>query len=290
VSAARGARPLRGGSAARTAAVAHDAEPAARTAAVARKAEPACESLAAHALRPLPREFFERQVLLVARDLLGRLIVRRVGRALLVARIVEVEAYGGLATDPSAHSFRGETPRCRVMFGPAGHAYVYSTHQGRCCLNVSAVGDARGQAVLLRAAEPLHGEPSMRAARLTGLADGPTRTRLLAGRASHELLSGPARLCTALSVDRALNGLDLCAPDGPLWLAGAEPDATLLGVPAAARVAWTPRVGLNPKSAAFGWHWRALLAGSRAVSAPRGTAAATAQPAPRSLRHVRHPR
>ncbi len=250
-------------------------------------------SPAAHALRPLPREFFERQVLVVARDLLGRLIVRRVGRTLLVARIVEVEAYGGLGTDPSAHSFRGETPRCRVMFGPAGHAYVYSTHQGRCCLNVSAVGDARGQAVLLRAAEPLHGEQAMRAARLAGLADGPTRTRLLAGRAPHELLSGPARLCTALGVDRRLDGADLCRDDGPLWIAdalsGADSGAADGFGPgadpgAAVRAVWTPRVGLNPKSASFGWHWRSFLADSRAVSAPRGLSAATRRPAPAAIR------
>jgi DNA-3-methyladenine glycosylase len=226
------------------------------------------------ALRPLPRAFFERDALVVARELLGRLLVRRAGDGLLVARIVEVEAYGGLGCDPSAHSFRGETPRCRVMFGPAAHAYVYSTHQGRCCLNVSAAGDARGQAVLLRAAEPLLGEEAMRAARLARLPAGPTRERLLRGGASHELLSGPARLCAALGIDRALNGIDLCAPRGPLWLADAEP---------AARVAWTPRVGLNPKSASFAWCWRAVARGSRAVSAPRGLHAASAQPSPRRV-------
>jgi len=222
--------------------------------------------------RPLPRAFFERDVLTVARELLGQLLVRRAGPALLVARIVEVEAYGGLDCDPSAHSFRGPTPRCAVMFGPAGHAYVYSTHQGRCCLNVSAVGDARGQAVLLRAADPLRGQEAMAVARLAGLAQGPTRTRLLAGGAPHELLSGPARLCAALGVDRALNGADLCDASGPLWLARGA---------AVAHTAWTARVGLNPKSASFGWRWRAIAAGSRAVSAPRGQADATPQPEPR---------
>jgi DNA-3-methyladenine glycosylase len=229
-------------------------------------------AIASSELAPLPRAFFEREVLVVARELLGRLIVRRAGGEVLVARIVEVEAYGGQDCDPSAHSFRGQTPRCAVMFGPAGIAYVYTTHQGRCCLNVSAVGDARGKAVLLRAAEPLSGLEAMCAARLDGLADGPTRTRLLAGRAPHELLSGPARLCTALHIDRALNGVDLCNAGGELWLADGEP---------ASRVAWTARVGLNPKSASFGWHWRAVAADSRAVSAPRNVDAAARGPTPR---------
>ena len=228
--------------------------------------------------RPLPRAFFEREVLEVARELLGQLVVRRAGRALLVARLVEVEAYGGEGVDASAHSFRGCTPRCRVMFGPAGHAYVYSTHQGRCCLNVSVGGDRCGKAVLLRAAEVMEGEPQARAARIAASLEGPTRTRLAEGGRVHELLSGPARLCTALGIDRALDGTDLCDDEAPLWLALGEP---------AARVLWTPRVGLNPKSAAFGWSWRAIDASSRAVSARRGGGAA--RPNPRRCPRPRRP-
>lgn len=220
--------------------------------------------------RPLPRGFFEREVLDVARALVGQLVVRRAGRALLVARLVEVEAYGGEGVDASAHSFRGETPRCRVMFGPAGHAYVYSTHQGRCCLNVSVAGDGTGKAVLLRAAEVITGEPRLRAARIAAAPVGPTRTRLAEGGREHELLAGPARMCTAMGIDRALDGTDLTDPDGPLWLARGE---------AAAHVRWTPRIGLNPKSAAFAWSWRAMDAGSRAVSGRRGGGAARPSPA-----------
>jgi len=224
--------------------------------------------------RPLPRAFFQRELLDLARDLVGCRLVRRAGRTLLVARLVEVEAYGGHATDPSAHSFRGPTPRCTVMFGPAGHAYVYATHQGRCCLNVTAVGDRAGKAVLLRAAEPLRGEAALRAARLAATPPGPTHARLAAGGRPHELLSGPARLCAALRVDRALDGADLCDGDGPLYLA--EPDGA-----AAPRVLWTARVGLNPASASCAWAWRALDAGSRAVSTPRAGAGAAGRPAPR---------
>jgi len=222
--------------------------------------------------RALPRAFFERELLVVARALLGCLLVRRSAGQLLVARLVEVEAYGGRHSDPSAHSFRGPTPRCAVMFGPAGRAYVYSTHQGRCCLNVSAVGDRTGKAVLLRAAEPLRGADALRAARLALAAPGPARARLLAGGREHELLRGPARLCAALGVGRALDGADLCDGRGGLWLAAA---------PAPERVLWTPRVGLNPRSASCGWRWRALLAGSPAVSSPRAGADAARGPAPR---------
>lgn len=221
-------------------------------------------------LRALPRSFFEREVLQVARDLLGQAVVRRAGRALLVARLVEVEAYGGEGVDASAHSFRGCTPRCRVMFGPAGHAYVYSTHQGRCCLNVSVGGDGCGKAVLLRAAEVVEGETLARAARIAASREGPTLSRLRQGGREHELLAGPARLCTALRIDRALDGTDLCDADGPLWLARGEP---------ATPVVWTPRVGLNPKSAAFGWSWRAIEAASRAVSGRRGGGRARPLPA-----------
>jgi DNA-3-methyladenine glycosylase len=221
-------------------------------------------------LRPLPRAFFERDVVQVARELLGHLVVRRAGRALLVARLVEVEAYGGEGVDASAHSFRGQTPRCRVMFGPAGHAYVYSTHQGRCCLNVSVGGDGGGKAVLLRAAEVIEGEAHMRAARLAASADGPTRSRLAEGGREHELLAGPARLCTALGVDRGLDGADLCDDGAPVWLARGEP---------AARAPWTPRIGLNPKSAAFDWSWRAVVAGSRAISGQKTGGVARPRPA-----------
>ena len=219
--------------------------------------------------RPLPRAYFRRELLVVARELVGCLLVRRVRGGLLVARLVEVEAYGGQGVDPSAHSFRGPTPRCRVMFGPAGHAYVYTTHQGRCCLNVSAGGEGRGQAVLLRAAEPLAGAGRMRAARVAACRPGPTRERLAAGGREHELLAGPARLCAALRVDRGLDGVDLCDAASPLWLARAAP---------AARVLWTPRIGLNPASASCLWCWRAVDAASAAVAAPR--AAGAFRPAP----------
>jgi DNA-3-methyladenine glycosylase len=238
----------------------------------------------------LSRRFFERPVVELAAALVGTVLVRGRGRNRMAGRIVEVEAYGGLAVDPSAHSFRGPTPRCEVMFGPAGHAYVYTTHQGRCCLNVTAQGDRRGKAVLIRALEPLVGLAAMRASRLAALDEGPTRARLLRG-AEHTLACGPACICLALSIDRSLNGVDLTDARSPLWLAratqepaDAEPaDAGPIGADAVGAhpagiaprpLLWTPRIGLNPKSASFGWRWRAFAAGSRSVSAGSGGARA----------------
>ncbi|HZM00501.1 MAG TPA: DNA-3-methyladenine glycosylase, partial [Planctomycetota bacterium] len=235
----------------------------------------------------LPRRFFERPVVELAEALIGQVLVRRRGsgrRAMLLAgRIVETEAYGGQGVDPSAHSFRGPTPRCAVMFGPAGHAYVYSTHQGRCCLNVTAEGDDRGKAVLLRAIEPLRGEPAMRALRLAGLPRGPTRERLLSG-AARELGCGPARLCACLAVDRALDGLDLTDARSTLFVAAGDNSPFDSATPRA--VVWGPRVGLNPKSASCGWLWRArlLAPGARRRTAEgRGTAGAlSSRPRPRA--------
>lgn len=239
---------------------------------------------------PVARAFHERPVVELARALLGAFLVRRLPDGeLLAGRIVETEAYGGLRTDPSAHSFGGMTPRCATMFGPAGHAYVYAT-QGRChCVNVSAEGDGTGRAVLVRALEPVLGIERMLAHRLARLADGPTRRRLAAG-AVHELAKGPGRLCVALAIDRALDGHDLTARDardgrdgrgtrntrnligsGALWIAAGPPPA---------RIRWTPRVGLNPTSASFAWRWRALDADSRAVSAGPPGAAPAARPRP----------
>lgn len=227
-------------------------------------------------LVPVERAFFEQPVVALARALLGALLVRRIGGAQLVGRIVETEAYGGEGIDPSAHSFRGPTPRCEVMFGPAGRAYVYTTHQGRCCLNVTATGDGGGKAVLLRALEPWHGAERMHAHRIEGLADGPTRARLLArGGRDPQLASGPSRLCQCLAVDRALNGVALTDPRSALFIAA--PPRGVADVSAL----WTPRIGLNPGSASFGWRWRALDGGSPAVSGPRRPAGAGPAPQPR---------
>ena len=157
--------------------------------------------------RRLPRSFFARPSPEVGPDLLGRILVRRLGDGrLLSARIVETEAYQ--EDDPASHSYRGRTNRTEVMFGPPGHLYVYFTYGMHHCMNVVTGSDGEGSAVLLRAAEPLEGVQEMVRRRGT---DDP-----------RALCSGPGRLCQALGIARQENGLDLMRGH-ELWLLEGTP-------------------------------------------------------------------
>ena len=146
---------------------------------------------------PLGRDFYARDSRTVARALLNKVLVRDDGRA---ARIVEVEAYRG-EHDPGSHAFRGQTMRNATMFGPPGGLYVYFTYGMHWCANAVCGDDGEGTAVLLRAGAPLDGLELMHAAR------GP------AVRKETDLCSGPAKLCQAFGIDRALDGADLVAGD-----------------------------------------------------------------------------
>ncbi|WP_055491531.1 DNA-3-methyladenine glycosylase [Streptomyces sp. TP-A0356] len=146
---------------------------------------------------PLPREFFDRPVLEVAPDLLGRLLVRTTPDGPIELRLTEVEAYEG-PDDPGSHAYRGRTARNDVMFGPPGHVYVYFTYGMWHCMNLVCGPEGRASAVLLRAGEITEGAEL-------------ARTRRLSARNDKELAKGPARLATALDVDRALDGTDACA-------------------------------------------------------------------------------
>jgi DNA-3-methyladenine glycosylase len=141
-----------------------------------------------------PRRFFARDARVVAPALLGKLLVRDDGRTV---RIVETEAYLG-ERDPASHAYRGPTARNATMFGPPGHLYVYFTYGMHWCANVVCGDDGAAGAVLLRAGAPVAGEAAMRAAR--------------GGRGGTALASGPAKLCQALGIDRALDGADLLDP------------------------------------------------------------------------------
>jgi DNA-3-methyladenine glycosylase len=209
------------------------------------------------ALAPLPRGFYRRSAEAVAPDLLGRLLVRRLGGDLLVLRLVEVEAYLG-ASDPASHAWAGRrTARNASLYLPGGHAYVYFVYGMHWCLN-AVCGEADGVehpavggAVLLRAGEPLAGEATLRSRR--GLAEAP---RVRPG----EVAGGPARLCQALGVDRALDGAPLDGPD--LWIAAGEP------LPPE-RIARGPRIGVAYAGEAAAWPLRFAEAGNPHVSRPR---------------------
>ena len=179
----------------------------------------------------LSREFFNRDSVTVARDLLGRLLVRREGRRLLAGRIVEVEAYLG-AEDPAAHAYSGRTPRNAVLFGPPGHAYVYFIYGNHYCFNVSCLPDGNPGGVLLRAMEPLAGVKAMAEAR--GLEPGAAAPV----RQLRPVSSGPGRMAEALGITRVRdNGKDLTSPRSDLWIAddGYRPP----------KIIATPRIGLT---------------------------------------------
>jgi DNA-3-methyladenine glycosylase len=132
----------------------------------------------------------------------------------LAGRIVEVEAYLGPHNerpDPAAHSHRGPTPRNQVLFGPAGHAYVYSIYGRYFCMNVSCEKEGHAGCVLVRALEPLAGPDT------ASFAEMARNRGLAAGAAARELTAGPSRLCQALGITRAAhNGLDLLDPESAL--------------------------------------------------------------------------
>jgi len=160
-------------------------------------------------LPPLPRSFYDRDPRRVGRDLLGKLLLRRVGRRVLAARIVEVEAY--LGNDPAAHSYAGRTARNAVLWGPPGFAYVYFIYGNHFLFNVSCLPDGEAGGVLFRAAEPVAGIKEM----ARGRGATPADFADLRG-----LTSGPGRLAEAFGITRVRdNGKDLTSAKSDLWIA-----------------------------------------------------------------------
>jgi DNA-3-methyladenine glycosylase len=178
-----------------------------------------------------------------ARRLLGSALVADTPDGEVRVRIVEVEAYRG-ADDPGSHCYRGKTPRNAVMWGPAGHLYVYFVYGMHFCANVVALHDGVAGAVLLRAGELLS-DP------------GPAHVRRPTARGRDaELARGPARLCTLLGIDRSCNGVDVLSPSSPVRLEVGE--AVDDGA-----VRTGPRVGV---AAGQERPWRLWVAGSPAVT------------------------
>jgi DNA-3-methyladenine glycosylase len=170
-------------------------------------------------MRKLSRDFYDRDTVAVAQELLGKCLVRRSEGVERVGRIVEAEAYLG-PHDLAAHSSKGLTPRTRTMFGPPGHAYVYLIYGMHHCMNVVTQAEGIASAVLLRALEPVNN---------------------IEGRTQ-----GPGLLCRAMHIDKRLNGHDLTSDD--FFVADD-------GFPARFRIARRPRIGVDYA----GYHWARRL-------------------------------
>lgn len=168
----------------------------------------------------LPRDFYSRSVLTVAREAIGKILIHESRDGIVAGRVVEAEAYRG-PTDRAAHSWGGRrTARTEAMFGPAGHAYVFFVYGMHWHVNLVTGDESEPHAVLLRAVEPVFGTELMAARRKID----PTRV---------ELTNGPGKLCQAFGIGRDKYGVDLCR--GSLYLTDAPP----------VRVARAPRIGVD---------------------------------------------
>jgi DNA-3-methyladenine glycosylase len=160
-------------------------------------------------LKPLSRSFYLRSTLQVAQELLGKYFIRRTDKNLLIGKIVEVEAYR--SNDPASHSFRGKTNRNSVMFCEGGHLYVYFTYGMHFCANIVTGRKGIGEAVLIRAVEPLIGIEVMTknryASKKSIILQSLNRKSLI------NLTNGPAKFCEAFRISRKENGLDLTNSD-----------------------------------------------------------------------------
>lgn len=189
-------------------------------------------------LKKLPRSFYLRPTLKVARELLGCFLIRRIGKQRLIGKIVEVEAYLG-TKDPAAHTYRGRTQRNEVMFRKGGHLYVYFTYGMHFCSNIVTEEEGVGHAVLLRAVEPIAGISTMERNRGKGALHG------------LHLTNGPAKMCQAMGIARQENGTDLLGDE--IFMAAGEPisrslirTSTRIGIRNAVDRKWRFYIGGNP--------------------------------------------
>ncbi len=182
--------------------------------------------------KSLPKSFFNKSTLDIAKGLLGKYIIHQTKEGLVAGKIVETEAY--LIDDPASHSFNGETNRNKSMFMKAGTSYVYFTYGMYHCFNVVTNKEGVGEAVLIRALEPVEGLEVMKRNR------GKKGTEFSDAR---NLCSGPAKLVIALGITKEHDGLDLLSDDSPLRLAQREKEKT--GEKESFEIVETTRIGIS---------------------------------------------
>lgn len=208
----------------------------------------------------LPRSFYLRPTVAVAKDLLGKFLVSKIGRKRLIGRIVEVEAY--CEGDPASHSYRGMTKRNEVMFWEGGHLYVYFTYGMHYCANVVTRREGIGEAVLIRAVESVEGIEVMMKNRAKREVISPKSAFRIP-----QLTNGPAKVCQAFGITRTHNGIDLC--DDEIFIAASSSPQSLpasqnsLRQAAAFRIRNSARIGIRSGRDKM---WRFYVEGNRFVS------------------------
>lgn len=161
--------------------------------------------------KKLPKEFYQQDPVILAPQLLGKILVRKIGKKYLTGKIVEVEAYRG-EDDQAAHTYNGKTKRNEVMFSEGGYLYVYFTYGMHFCSNIVCGNKDEGAAVLIRALEPIDGIETMINNRYA--------VKDVSSKQKTNLTNGPAKLCEALGIKREENGLDLTQE--PIFLIDCE--------------------------------------------------------------------
>lgn len=197
----------------------------------------------------LPRSFYLQPTLRVARDLLGKYFVRKLRNKTLIGKIVEVEAY--CKNDPASHSYRGKTQRNEVMFWRGGHLYVYFTYGMHFCANVVTQEEEIGEAVLIRAVEPVEGINFMIKNRARGRSG---EMECWSNGGMEELTNGPAKFCQAFGIGREENGVDLLGDE--IFVARGE------RIPAA-KIGRSSRIGIKNGREK---KWRFFVKGNKFVS------------------------
>lgn len=201
-------------------------------------------------MKPLDREFYNRDSLLVAKELLGKMLVHEINGQKLSVKIVETEAYMGI-TDKAAHSYGGKrTPRVEVMYGGPGFSYVFMIYGMYYCFNIVTREEGTPQAVLIRAGEPIEGLDLLAQNRFKKSYKELTKGQI------RNLTNGPGKLCRALSIDKSANGEDLCSDN----LYVAEGEKEILSIITA------KRIGIDYAEEAKKFPWRFYIEDNTHVS------------------------
>lgn len=201
-------------------------------------------------MRKLDRKFYNRESLIVARELLGKVLVHEVDGKKISGKIVETEAYMGV-WDRAAHSYGGRrTPRVEVMYGEPGFSYIFMIYGMHCCFNIVTNEREVPEAVLIRAAEPVEDAEHMSQSRF-----GITYKQLSKNQRIG-LTNGPGKLCSALSIDRSLNGIDLCGDK--IYVEDVKNDGF--------SIVAAKRVGIDYAEEAKDYLWRFYIEDSKYVS------------------------